>query len=315
MKLAPIVVFIYNRPHYLKETLEALSSNKESKESTLYIYCDGPKYGSTQIELDKIEAARVVAREKQWCKEVIIIESDINMGLSKAITFGVSEIIEKHGRIIVLEDDLVTSPYFLNYINTALDMYENNENVISVVGFTYPITFKDISSETYFIKNADCLGWATWKRGWDLYESDASKLIHQLQSKKLVKEFNFNDQYPFFKMLKRVAEGKVNSWAIRWYASSFIHNKLTLFPKKSLVRHIGNEGSNIKADNSDLFGWDLGDKPVISYEILIMEKQEYRNLLSSHFKKFNRRKLSITSIHYAYKRFILPVFKNNNKLN
>ncbi|MHA8072232.1 glycosyltransferase [Aquirufa ecclesiirivi] len=315
MKFAPIVVFIYNRPHYLKETLEALTKNEEAKESTLYIYCDGPKVDADQVELDKIAAARAVAREKQWCKEVRIIESDTNKGLSKAIIFGVNEIIEKYGRIIVLEDDLVTSPYFLNYINTALNKYENDDKVISVVGFNYPIKFKDDFPETYFIKNADCLGWATWKRGWDLFEADASSLIQQLEDKKLVKEFNFNDQYPYIRMLKLVAECKVNSWAIRWYASSFVHNKLTLFPKKSLVRHIGNEGSNIKADNSDIFGWELGDKPITSYETSIMEKTENRNLLSLHFRKYNRKRLSITTLQYMFKRFILPLFNKNKQKN
>jgi glycosyltransferase involved in cell wall biosynthesis len=311
MKFSPIVVFAYNRPNYLKETLEALSKNEEAKESILYIYCDGPKEDSSQLELDKIGAARAVAREKKWCKEVIIIESNTNMGLSKAIITGVNEIVEKYGRIIVLEDDLVTSPYFLNYINIALNKYENAVDVISVVGFSYPIIFKDDFPPTYFLKNADCLGWATWKRGWDLFEADACTLLQQLEDKKLVKEFNFNDQYPFIKMLKLVAEGKLNSWAIRWYASSFVHNKLTLFPKKSLVRHIGNVGSNIKADNSDMFGWELGDKPVTSLETCIMEKTENRNLLSLHFRKYNRKRLSSTTLLYVYKRFILPLFNKN----
>jgi len=309
MKFAPIVLFIFNRPHYLKQTLEALSKNEESKESILYIYSDGPSDYSTQQELDNIKAARAVAREKQWCKEVVIIESKSNLGLSNAIISGVNEIIKKHGRVIVLEDDLVTSPYFLNYINTALNKYENNMEVISVVGYSYPITFKENLSETYFIKNADCLGWATWKRGWDLFENDASKLIQQIKDKKLEKEFNFNNQYPFFKMLKSVAEGKVNSWAIRWYASSFVNNKLSIFPQKSLIRHIGNVGSNIKADNSDIFGLELGDKPITLFENSITEKSEYRELLSLHFRKYNRRRFSRTTLKYAFKRLLSILYR------
>lgn len=311
MKLAPIVVFIYNRPHYLKKTLEALSRNQESKDSTLYIYCDGPKEGASKKDIDNIILAREVAREKKWCKEVIIVESDVNLGLSNSIISGVNEIIEKHDRIIVLEDDLVTSPYFLNYINTALEKYKDCDDVISIVGFTYPLKFKEHLPDTYFLKNADCLGWATWKRGWSFFEKDANKLIEQLESKNLVKEFNFNNQYPFIYMLKNVAKGKINSWAIRWYASSFVNQKLSLFPKKSLVRHIGNSGSNVKADNSDIFGWELAIKPVIAYEDLIHEKPEYRKLLSMHFKKYNRRRLSLTTLQYAYKRFILPIFSDD----
>lgn len=304
MKLAPIIVFVYNRPEYLKETLEALSLNAESKDSTLYIYCDGPKEGSSPKEIEKIEFARKVAREKQWCKEVKIIENSINLGLSKSIISGVSEIVDMHGRVIVLEDDLVTSPFFLNYMNTALNKYENNEEVISVVGFSYPILFNDDLCGTYFLKNADCLGWGTWKRGWDLFEPDANKLIRLLEEKKLVYDFNFNDQYPFMKMLKLVAKGKVNSWAIRWYATSYVNGRLSLFPKKSLVRHIGNNGSNIKADNSDVLGWDIGDKPVISYETALVEKHENRILLSLHFRKYNRKRVSFTTLKYAINRFL-----------
>ena len=147
-------------------------------------------------------------------------------------------------------------------------------------------------------------------KGSDLYEAQAEvcALVEQLENKKLVKEFNFHDQYPFSKMLKFVAEGKLNSWAIRWYASSFVHNKLTLFPKKSLVRHIGNVGTNIKADNSDIFGWEIGEEPITSFENNVIENPENRNLLSLHFKKYNRKRLSITTLNYVYKRFIVCLF-------
>jgi len=304
LKFAPVVLFVYNRPNYLIQTLEALSNNEESKESLLFIYCDGPKQDASELDLLKIKEARKIANSKQWFKEVQIIERESNLGLSNSIISGVNEIIERFNRVIVLEDDLVVSPFFLNYMNKALDKYQNIDDVISVVGHSYPINFSDTIKETFFIKNAECLGWGTWKRGWDLFELDALKLIEQLDNNDLVSKFNFNNQYPYYKMLKLVAEGKVNSWAIRWYASSFINNKVTLFPKKSLVRHIGNVGSNIKADNSDLFGWELADKPVIFFETLIEELPENRNLLSLHFRKYNRKRLSLSTLIYAFNRFI-----------
>jgi hypothetical protein len=312
MNLAPIIIFAYNRSHYLKQTLDALSKNNETKDSLIYIYCDGAKFNATEKELIEVQKVRNLARQQNWGKETIVVESNVNQGLAKAIISGVSEIVGKHGRIIVLEDDLVTSSYFLNYINTALNKYENDDEVISVVGFSYPINFKDDFPDTYFIKNADCLGWATWKRGWDLFEADASKLIKQLENEKMVREFNFNNQYPFMKMLRLVADGKVNSWAIRWYASSFVNNKVSLFPKKSMVRHIGNVGINIKADNSDFFGWELADEKVKFYESSLIEKAENRNQLSLHFKKYNRRRISLSSLQYAFKRFILPIFISKN---
>ena len=272
MDLSPIVIFAYNRPHYLRDTLEALSKNKETKDSLIYIYCDGAKFNATDEELIEVQKVRNLAKQQNWGKETTVVESNVNQGLAKAIISGVNEIVEKHGRIIVLEDDLVTSPFFLNYINTALNKYENDDEVISVVGFSYPINFKDDFPDTYFIKNADCLGWATWKRGWDLFEPDASKLMKQLEREKMSREFNVSNEYPFIKMLRLVADGKVDSWAIRWYASSFVNNKITLFPKKSLVRQIGNGGSNIKAENSDIFGWELGHETVKFYETSLIEK-------------------------------------------
>lgn len=310
MKLAPIAVFAYNRPLILLETLEALTANKESIESVLYVFCDGAKVGASDKEIQLINEVRAVVKQKQWCKEVIVYESEINHGLSKAIIGGVNQILDKHDRIIVLEDDLVVSPFFLNYMNTALDLYKENESVISIVGYNYPLTFSEDFPETYFLKNADCLGWGTWKRGWNLFEKDARVLLNQIENMNAKKEFDFDNQYPYIKMLKKVAEGTVNSWAIRWYASGFVNNLVTLFPKKSLVRHIGHIGSNVKADNSDVFGWEISMEKVTYFEKNTDEIPSNRLKLSKHFRKYNRRRLTLSSIKYAYKRFILSNFNS-----
>lgn len=309
MNLSPIVVFAYNRPTILKQTLEALSANEEAKDSLLYIFCDGPKATATQNDIELINAVKNVAREKQWCKEVVIIESEKNNGLSKAIISGVSTMMTKHDRIIVLEDDLVVSPYFLKYMNTGLDTYENNHDVISIVGYNYPLDFSSDDPQTYFLKNADCLGWATWKRGWALFEENAQVLLDKIVDMNAISEFNFDNQYPYSLMLKKVAEGTVNSWAIRWYASSFVHHKLSLFPAKSMVRHIGHVGSNVKADNSDIFGWEISMEPITFFDPVVKENVGNRRKLAMHFRKYNRRRLSISTIKYAYKRFILSRFK------
>lgn len=302
MKLSPIVIFAYNRPHYLKETLDALSKNQEAKDSIIYIYCDGAKPNASEKELLEINKVRGLAKQKNWGRETIVEEADSNQGLSKAIICGVNEVLAKHDTIIVLEDDLVTSPFFLAFMNEALIKYSGKEEVASVVGYNYPLQFVDDGKETYFLNNSDCLGWATWKRGWALFEENAEVLVEKIESQRLMYKFNFENQYPYLKMLRSVASGKVNSWAIRWYASTFINNKLTLFPKKSLVRHIGNVGSNTKADNSDVFGWEISADQVKYFETELSESQENRQKLSKHFKKFNRRRLSIYSIKYALDR-------------
>jgi hypothetical protein len=309
MSLSPIVVFAYNRPHYLQETLISISKNSEASESLLYIYCDGPKPNCTEADLQLIKEARSVARKQQWCKEVVIVESESNKGLSNAIISGVTELVAKHGKIIVLEDDLVTSPFFLQYINSSLDKYEDKDEVISVVGYMYPVVFKNVIADTLFVRNADCLGWATWKRGWDLFEKDASILVNKIEKLDGAEEdFNFHNQYSFMKALRLVAEGKLNSWAVRWYASCFVNNKVSIFPKESLVRHIGNMGSNVKANNDDFLGSNIRNKPIEIYCEKIEEDPENRMVIAKHFRKYNRRRISLSTIKYIFKRFVFPKF-------
>ncbi|MES2276344.1 MAG: glycosyltransferase family A protein [Bacteroidota bacterium] len=306
MKLSPIIVFAYNRPIYLRQTLEALEKNAEFKDSKLYFFCDGPKLNATSSDLENIHEVRALVREKKWCKDVTILESNSNKGLAESIINGVTMVLEEHNSVIVLEDDLVTSPYFLNFMNIALNKYEQNDEVIAINGYNYPIKYEDNFPDTFFLKNADCFGWGTWKKKWDLFERDASVLVKKIEAEGQSKEFDFDGQYPYMKMLKGVANGKINSWAIRWYASCFVNNKISLFPKKSLVRNIGSIGTNFKADNKDILGWDIYPHPIAYYENKLVEDTESRKKCSKHFRKYNRRRLSLSSVKYFYKRFIYP---------
>ncbi|HEY4324116.1 MAG TPA: glycosyltransferase family 2 protein [Mucilaginibacter sp.] len=249
MELAPIVLFVYNRPWHTEQTLNALASNRLANESTLYIYADGQKDDATAEELANINNTRNLIKGKKYCKEVFIIESEFNLGLANAIIKGVTEIVNKYGKIIVLEDDLVTHPFFLTYMNRYLEIYANSESVISLHGFMYPIK-KKISSP-FFLKGADCWGWATWKRGWDLFEHNGKLLLDRIVQKNAEKEFNFNNSYNYMSLLEAQIAGKVNSWAVRWYASAFLLNKLTLYPPISLVQNIGFDGSGTHKDYID----------------------------------------------------------------
>jgi len=249
MQLAPIVLFVYNRPRHTEQTLIALAANKLASDSILYIYSDGPKTDATVESVANIAKTRELIKTKKWCKEVFVIESEFNRGLANSIINGVTEVVNKHGKVIVLEDDLVTHPFFLTYMNEYLDIYEQNEKVISLHGYLYPVK-KEIS-QPFFLKGADCWGWATWKRGWDLFEHDATVLLEQLLQRNLAREFNFNDTYNYISLLRAQIEGKVDSWAIRWYASAFLLGKLTLYPPVSLVVNIGFDGSGTHKDNMD----------------------------------------------------------------
>ena len=140
MILAPIIVFAYNRPYHLRQTLEALSENDLSDQSNLIIFCDGPKNNASPEQLEAIKEVRSIAHAKKWCKKVIVEESEYNKGLADSIVNGVSSVVEEYGRVIVLEDDIVTSRGFLKYMNDALELYEHDDQVMHISGYMYPLS-------------------------------------------------------------------------------------------------------------------------------------------------------------------------------
>jgi putative methyltransferase (TIGR04325 family) len=250
MRLAPIVLFIYNRPHYLLQTLESLAKNSLAKDSTLIIYADGVKENATEEDITKINETRTVAKSKQWCKEINIIEKEKNLGLANSIIEGVTEIVNKHGKVIVLEDDLELSPYFLQFMNDGLAVYENNEKVWSVGACNFFAHGNKIP-ETFFIPIPDCWGWATWKDRWQYFEPDSNKLIKLLKEKNLVDDFNLGGAYDFMGMLESQAQGKISSWAIRWQAVAYLKNAYSLYPKCAVTNHIGIDESATHSQGAD----------------------------------------------------------------
>lgn len=304
--LAPIVLFAYNRPFHLKETLNALIQNKSADKSTLIVYSDGPKNDEDKLKVDKV---RNHIRKIKGFKDVQLIERKVNLGLSKNIINGVTEIVNSYGHIIVLEDDLISSPYFLNFMNEGLDKFEYSDNVISVSGYFYPIKKK--VPDTFFIKGADCLGWATWKNKWKRFEPEGEKLLHIIEGENLISEFDFNNAYPFTQMLRDQIAGINNSWAIRWYASAFINGLLTLYPGNSLISHIGNDGSGTNFGKSDILDVKISEKPVVIKSDLVEEDRNVRHLIEKYLKSKNAgilkiiyRKLRkyLKSNNLAYKR-------------
>ena len=269
-ELAPVIVFAYNRPKHLRKTLTALKNNFLADQSILYIYIDGPKHGASDDTLSNIEEVKKIAASENWCSEVQILYSEKNKGLANSIIEGVSEVISRHKKAIILEDDMMTATGFLAYMNTALGLYQNNENVISISGYVYPI--KNLP-ETFFIRGADCWGWATWERGWKLFEKNGEKLLEELSAKNLENVFDYEDAYPFTSMLKNQIAGNNDSWAIRWYASAFLQNKLTLYPRKSLVQNIGFDGSGTHSGHEDYFHVHLSDKPIQIKRIACIQNQ------------------------------------------
>lgn len=279
MNLAPICLFVYNRLWHTQQTVTSLSKNLYASESELYIFSDGPKNKTAEV---KVGAVRDFIKKINGFKRVTVIERNENFGLAKSIITGVTEVVQKHGRVIVLEDDMFTSEYFLQYMNEAMDFYENEERVISIHGYIYPV--KSNLPETFFLRGADCWGWATWKRGWDLFEPDGAKLLNELQASGLEDRFNFNGGYGYSKMLEDQIAGRNDSWAIRWYASAFLKNKLTLYSSKSLVHNIGNDNSGTHCGDSYIYDTQVASKPVNIEFIPINESEDAFNSFEKFFK-------------------------------
>ena len=238
MNPAPIVLFVYNRLWHTQQTVEALQNNVLAKQSDLYIFSDE---ANTEKIQNSVNEVRQYIDKIDGFKSVTIIKRKINFGLADSIIDGVTTIVNQYGRIIVLEDDMVVSPYFLEYMNEALEQFVDDDRVISVHGYVYPVDFE--LPEAFFIRGADCWGWATWRRGWEIFNPNGKYLLDELTRRGLLRSFDFNGASPHSKMLKEQIKGGNDSWAVRWYASAFLANKLTLYPGRSLLKNIGNDGS------------------------------------------------------------------------
>lgn len=256
--LAPVILFIYNRPGHTRQTLTALSANDLAALSTLYVFADGPKAGATAAELDVIAQTRSVVEERQWCKEVVLISREHNLELEDNVIDGVTQVVRRHGKVIVLEDDIITSPYFLRYCNQALKLYEGAKQVFSINGFMFPISFDGPAGTFLSPVAASSWGWATWADRWELFEHSPQFINEIVNDAFLQARFNIGIDN------KTVMLKYMNTWDIRWYYTAFVRNGLGLFPTRSLVKNIGFDGSGTHKGNENL-QQDLypGEVPVI----------------------------------------------------
>jgi len=241
--LAPIVLFVYNRPNHTSKVLEALRENPEAKDSELFIYCDGPRENISISELEQIKETRKIAINTTGFKKIHVVENNQNKGLAASIIDGVTEIVNKYGRIIVLEDDIVTSKGFLKYMNDALEIYASSKKVMHISGYIFP--FQNTSRKyVFFSKPTTCWGWGTWKDSWKYFEKDVDMQIEQIDKLNLWKQFTLNNTFPSYRnQLYQNKTGQINTWAIFWYASVFLNKGCCLHPSISLTNNIGLDGS------------------------------------------------------------------------
>jgi len=309
---APIVLFVYNRPKHTLETLEALCKNELADQSILYIFSDGFNENTNEKTISAINEVRSVIREKQWCKEVIIKEAKRNKGLANSVIDGVSEVIGKHGKVIVLEDDLIPARYFLDFMNQALNRYEENPEIFQISGFSFPAQGINPEHSCYFLPLTSTWGWATWKRVWDIIDFECKDYTILKKDKKLAYRFNLNGAYNYKKMfLQQMESQKVSSWGIRFYWNAFKQNALVLFPDKSLIINNGWDNSGRHKDSYNIF-------PTSEWEdnYKILNFPDSANLNKGHIKLISgylKRRTSIfTKIIYRLIFIITHLLRNKN---
>lgn len=287
MKYAPVALFVYNRPEHTRLTIEALAQNEQAAETRLFIFSDGPR---SRHDDAKVEAVRRYLSGIDGFESVQVFPRPENRGLANSIIDGVTQICREYQRVIVLEDDLVTSKYFLRYMNEALSIYENTDRVISIHGYVPPVA--EPLPPTFFIRGADCWGWATWQRGWELFEKDGKRLLAEIKSRNLEQEFNFDGSVAYMAMLRMQIAGLKDSWAVRWYASAFLANKLTLYPGISLVRNIGNDGTGSHCGVTEEYNVALANKPFKLVPIPAVENAPARKALAGFLASLHRPSLA-----------------------
>lgn len=295
MKLAPIVMFVYNRVDHFEQTYEALCQCDEAKESELYIFSDGAK---TETDVSKVEAVRAAIREKeqnQPFKQVHIVESQENQGLAKSVITGVTQVLETWGKVIVLEDDSVVSPYFLKFMNQCLEYYAPNRSVGSIAGYTPRLKNSEEYTEDVFFAYRSCsCAWATWKGRWENVDWELKEMQDFYRDMQLVQRLNANGSDRFLR-LYRQTKGNGSSWSVRFGAHLVKRNMLTVYPKYSYVQNIGCDASGVhsKAEDAEKMEVDLSKalsevhlmEPSIDTKIQKAMKRHYSGGVLSDIKR------------------------------
>lgn len=286
MEFAPIALFVFNRLNHTTRTIAALKLNTLARESRLFIYCDG---ASNDSEFERVLRVRELVHATDGFRSVTVIERDHNLGLAASVISGVSQLCDAFGRVIVVEDDLVTSREFLRFMNQGLELYKDDERVASIHGYTYPIAGEDLP-ESYFLRGADCWGWATWARAWRHFEPDGTKLLRGLQEARLERRFNYDGYASYTRMLRNQTLQRNQSWAIRWHASAFLRDMVTLYPRENLVENVGFDDSGIHCGDIDYFTNPIGTAPERLTRVQIEESEMIRSSVVLFFRTMRRRR-------------------------
>lgn len=277
--LSPIALFVYNRPDHTRRTLKYLQQNLLADESRLYIYSDGPK---NDADIAKVAEVRHLLKEVSGFKSVKVIERKENLGLANSIIAGVTQLVNEYNKVIVFEDDLLSSPYTLTYFNEALNHYAANEQIMHIGAYMYPIDGTNLP-ETFFFRAATSWGWATWARAWKYFEPDIDTLISQFNNER-ISRFSIEGTMNYWKQILEFKAGKNNSWAIRWYASIFLKNGLALNPSHSLIQNIGHDGTGVHSNFEDIYKVKVAKNAVKYFPDQIAEHKQAYSAIKNYFQ-------------------------------
>lgn len=254
---APVVLFVYNRADHTKNIIKTLSENVGAAETDLYVFSDAAK---SPAGLEKVNDVRVLINENDWHKQfksVTITEAQENKGLAKSVIDGVSKILEAYGRVIVVEDDLVLSPYFLQYMNDALEFYKNDQKIWSVSGYSFPMkSLKKYDHDIFYSYRGSSWGWATWDDRWKKTDWEVKEYDEFLKDSSWQKRFNRGGA-DLTNMLALQMQGKISSWAVRWVFAQSNLDMYTIYPKSSYVLNEGCDGSGTHSGNTDAYDTDI----------------------------------------------------------
>jgi hypothetical protein len=276
--LAPVVLFAYRRSAHFAQTLRALRENPEASRTELFVFSDCFKSSADAAD---VEAVRDTLRGIEGFAATQVVYRETNFGLSRNITTGVSAVLAARPSVIVVEDDIVVNPYFLRFMN-ALQTYRHTPRVGSISAYSYPVS--ESMPETYFIRGADCWGWATWRDRWRYYDSDSRALTYQLESGNLLGAFDFDGAAGYSQMLKDQIVGKNDSWAIRWHASCYLRDLLVLYPGRALAENIGRDGTGTHSTAADkTFDVNLSSTSVTVGGIPVEESTKAREAIRRFF--------------------------------
>lgn len=278
---APILLFTYNRPAHTRRLVESLLQNPEAAGSLLYIYSDAPRDEAARPAVDEV---RRYLRTLSGFGGIHLVERTENWGLARSVINGVTSLLQDFDRVIVLEDDLVLSPVFLRFMNEALETYKDEPRVghIQACDFTQDPSLP----ETFLIKWTGSWGWATWRRAWKLFNPDGRALLNELERRHLTREFDFDGAYRYTRMLRRQVKGLNDSWAIRWNASLFLADVLSLNVGRSLVQNAGFDGSGTNCGGGGLYASTLRAEPLPVRRISPIEEDlAARRALARYYRR------------------------------